>query len=72
VKDRTEAFDDLFPVGERMLTSGRAFEHVLNWLSAFTFMHNFVFENGGLGRPPLEWKEEMPPWLNEMRRMLRL
>ena len=25
-----------------------AFEHALNWLSAFTFMHDFVFENGGL------------------------
>jgi len=65
VKDRTEAFDDLFPVRKSRLASGRAFEHVLNWLSAFTFMHNFVFDNGGLGRPPLEWKEEeMPPWLN--------
>ena len=52
VKDRTEAFDDLFPVGERMLTSGRAFEHVLNWLSAFMSMQDFVFENGGL-----EWTE---------------
>ena len=46
VKEGTEAFDDLFPVGERRLASGRAFEHMLNWLSAFMFMHNFVFEDG--------------------------
>jgi Transposase and inactivated derivatives len=73
VKDRTEAFDDLFPVGGRRLASGRAFEHVLNWLSAFMFMHNFVFENGGLGRPPLEWREdEMPPWLNGLRPIFSL
>jgi len=46
---------------------------VLNRLSAFMFMHNFVFENGGLLRPPLEWKEEeMPPWLSAMRPILSL
>ena len=73
VKHRTEAFDDLFPVGERKLASGRAFEHVLNWLSAFTLMQDFVFDNRDLKRPPLVWREEeMPPWLNEMRRMLWL
>jgi len=73
LKDRTEAFDDLFPVGERKLASGRAFERVLNWLPAFMFMHNFVFENGGLGRPLLEWKEEeMPQWLNGLRPILSL
>jgi len=27
VKEGTEAFDGLFPVGERWLASGRAFEH---------------------------------------------
>jgi len=65
VKEGTEAFDDPFPVGKRRLTSGRAFEHVLNPLSAFTSMRDFVLENKDLGRPPLEWKEEgMPPWLN--------
>ena len=48
VKNRTEAFDDLFPVGERRLSSRRAFEHVLNWLSAFMFMQDFIFEDGGL------------------------
>ena len=56
VKEGTEAFDGL---------SGRALERALNWLSAFMFMQDFAFENGGLGRPPLERKEEeMPPWLN--------
>jgi Transposase and inactivated derivatives len=72
VKDRTEAFDDLFPVRKSRLASGCTFEHVLNWLSAFMFMHNFVFENGGLGRPPLESKEEMPPWLNGLRPIFSL
>jgi putative transposase len=73
LKDRTEAFDDLFPARKSGLASGRAFERLRNWLSAFTFMHNFVFEDGDLGRPPLEWREEgMPRWLDEMRRMLRL
>jgi len=50
VKHRTEAFDGPFPAGGRMLVSGRAFEHVLNWLSAFTFMHNFMFDNRDLER----------------------
>ncbi|MFP3263279.1 MAG: DDE-type integrase/transposase/recombinase [Nitrososphaeria archaeon] len=73
VKDRTDAFDDLFPARKSRLSSRRAFEHMLNWLSAFMFMHNFVFENRNLRRPPLVWREEeMPWWLNEMRRMLRL
>jgi hypothetical protein len=73
LKDRTEAFDDLFPARKSGLASGRAFERLRNWLSAFTFMQDFVFEDGDLGRPPLVWREEeMPWWLNEMRRMLRL
>ena len=55
-----------------MLESGRAFERVLNWLSAFISMQDFVFDNRDLKRPPLVWREEMPWWLNEMRRMLRL
>jgi len=51
----------------------RAIERTHNWLSAFMFMHDFVFENGGLGRPPLEWKEEeMPPWLNGLRPIFSL
>ncbi|MFP3308120.1 MAG: hypothetical protein RXP27_00525 [Nitrososphaeria archaeon] len=61
VKDRTEAFDDLFPVGGRGPSSRRTFERMHNWLSAFMFMHNFVFENGDLGRSPLEWREEGMP-----------
>ncbi|MFP3228797.1 MAG: DDE-type integrase/transposase/recombinase [Nitrososphaeria archaeon] len=73
LKDRTEAFDDLFPVGESRLASGRAFERKHNWLSAFMFMHNFVFENGDLGRPPLGWREEgMPRWLDGLRPIFSL
>ncbi len=72
VKEGTEAFD-LFPVGGRGPRSRRAFERMHNWLSAFMFMHDFVFEDGDLGRPPLEWKEEgMPPWLNGPRPILSL
>ncbi|MFP3263684.1 MAG: hypothetical protein RXQ62_04505 [Nitrososphaeria archaeon] len=44
-----------------------------NWLSAFMFMHDFVFEDGNLGRPPLVWGEEgMPPWLDVLRPILSL
>jgi len=43
VKEGTEAFDGLFPVGERWLASGRAFERVLNPLSALTFTQDFAF-----------------------------
>ncbi|MFP3229353.1 MAG: hypothetical protein RXR47_04390 [Nitrososphaeria archaeon] len=69
-KDRTEAFDDLFPVGGRRLASGRAFGRMHNWLSAFMFMHNFAFE--GLGRPPLVWREGMPRWLDGLRPIFSL
>ncbi len=73
IKDRTEAFDDLFPVGGRRLAPGRAFERMHNWLSAFMFMQDFAFENGDLGRPPLEWREEgMPRWLDGLRPILSL
>jgi len=73
IKDRTEAFDDLFPVGGRRPSSRRTFERMLNWLSAFMFMQDFVFENGDLGRPPLEWREEgMPRWLDGPRPILSL
>jgi len=54
VKDGTEAFDDPFPVGGRRLRSGRAFERVLNWPSAFMSTQDFAFEDGDLKRPPLE------------------
>ena len=73
VKDGTKAFDDPFRAGWRRPKSGRAFEHVLNWLSAFTFVQDFMFDDRDPKRPPLvRREEEMPPWLNEMRRMLRL
>ncbi len=72
LKEGTEAFDDLFPAMKSRLASGRAFERMHNWLSAFMSMHDFVFENGGLGRPPLEWKEEMPPWLDGLRPIFSL
>jgi transposase-like protein len=68
-KEGTEAFDDLFPARK----SGLAFERMLNWLSAFTSMQDFVFEDGGLGRPPLVWREEgMPRWLDGPRPILSL
>jgi len=73
VKEGTEAFDDPFPVGGRGLASGRAFERVHNWLSAFTSTQDFVFEDGDLGRPPLGWREEgMPRWLDGLRPILSL
>jgi Transposase and inactivated derivatives len=73
VKEGTEAFDDLFPAMKSRLTPGRAFERMLNWLSAFMFMEDFVFEDGDLGRPPLMWEEEgMPPWLDGLRPILSL
>jgi hypothetical protein len=72
-KEGTEAFDDLFPVGESRLAPGRAFERMHNWLSAFMFMQDFAFENGDLGRPPLMWREEgMPRWLDGLRPILSL
>ncbi|MFP3138111.1 MAG: hypothetical protein RXS42_07830 [Nitrososphaeria archaeon] len=65
IKDRTEAFDDLFLVGGRGLASGRAFERMRNWISAFMSTQDFVLEDGGLGRPPLGWRGEgMLRWLN--------
>jgi len=73
IKDRTEAFDDLFPAMKSGLASGRAFERVHNWLSAFTSLQDFAFENGDLGRPPLGWREEgMPRWLNGLRPIFSL
>jgi hypothetical protein len=36
-------------------------------------MHDFAFEGGGLGRPPLGWEEEgMPRWLDWLRPILSL
>ncbi|MGC9076081.1 MAG: hypothetical protein ACP5HT_02390 [Conexivisphaera sp.] len=36
VKDRTESFDDLYP----MRRPKHPFERVLSWLSGFKFLHN--------------------------------
>ncbi len=72
VKEGTEAFDDLFPARKSRLASGRAFERLHNWLSVFMSMQDFVFENGGLGRPPLAWEEEMPRWLDGLRPIFSL
>jgi len=52
--------------------SGRAFELMRNWISAFTSTRDFVLEDGGLGRLPLEWREGMPRWLNVLRPILSL
>ncbi|MGC8555909.1 MAG: hypothetical protein ACP5NG_02705 [Conexivisphaera sp.] len=57
LKDRTEAFDDLYPVRGRR----SSFERILSWLSGYKFLHNYVLTNTGLGRAPLEWSP--PPWL---------
>jgi hypothetical protein len=71
LKEGTEAFDDLFPVGGRRPSSRRTFERMHNWLSAFTSMQDFVFEDGG--RPPLGWREEgMPRWLDGLRPIFSL
>ena len=51
IKEGTEAFDDLFPAMKSRLASGRAFERMHNWLSAFMFMHNFVSRTGIWGGP---------------------
>ena len=37
IKDRTEAFDDLFP------TRKFSFRTVKNWISSFKFFYDFVF-----------------------------
>ncbi|MFP3308532.1 MAG: hypothetical protein RXP27_02865 [Nitrososphaeria archaeon] len=73
VKEGTEAFDGLFPARKSRLASGHAFERMRNWLSAFTSMQDFVFEDGDLGRPPLGWREEgMPRWLDVLRPIFSL
>ncbi|MFP3229124.1 MAG: hypothetical protein RXR47_03135 [Nitrososphaeria archaeon] len=71
-KEGTEAFDGPFPVGGRGPMSRRTFEGLRNWLSAFMSMQDFVLEDGDLGRPPLGWKEEMPPWLDGLRPIFSL
>jgi hypothetical protein len=44
IKDRTEAFDDLFPCKKPK------FEHVKNWFKAFRFYYNYVFTNEEIGQ----------------------
>jgi len=50
---------------ERGLRSRRAFERVLNWLSAFMSMQDFVFENEDL-------EEDGGPRWSEKRRRCHL
>ncbi|MDP7982619.1 MAG: hypothetical protein RAK18_05520, partial [Conexivisphaerales archaeon] len=59
LKDRTEAFYDLYPVRRR----GPSFERILSWLSGYKFFHNCVLTNSDMERAPLEWNP--PPWLEE-------
>jgi len=59
-KEGTEAFDGLFPARKSGPSSRRTFESIRNWPSAFTSTQDFAFEDGGLGRPPLGWREGMP------------
>ena len=47
IKDRTEAFDDLFPCKKPK------FEHVKNCFKAFRFFYNYVFTNEEIGSAPL-------------------
>jgi len=72
-KEGTEAFDDPFPVGGRRPRPRRTFGSLRNWLSTFIFVRDLVFEDGGLGRPPLVWGEEgMPRWLDGLRPIFSL
>jgi len=55
IKDRTEAFDDLFPCRKPK------FEHVKNWLKAFRF-YNYVFTNEEIGSAPI-FNDQLPEWI---------
>ncbi|NAY82421.1 MAG: hypothetical protein GU362_06060 [Thaumarchaeota archaeon] len=54
IKDRTEAFDDLFPCKKPK------FDHVKNWFKAFRFF--YVFTNEEIGIAPLS-NEQLPEWI---------
>ena len=54
IKDRTEAFDDLFP------RKKPKFEHVKNWFKAFRFF--YVFTNENIGSAPLS-NEQLSEWI---------
>jgi|GEM_PF-1471992 len=56
IKDRTEAFDDLFPCRKPK------FEHVKNWFKAFMFFYNYVFTNEKIGSAPLS-NEQLSEWI---------
>jgi hypothetical protein len=45
LKDRTESFDDLYPVRRHR----PSFERVLSWLSGYKFLHNYVLANSDGG-----------------------
>jgi transposase-like protein len=51
LKDRTEAFDDLFPRRRARAEVEGAFEHVRNWLYAFMSTRDFIFEDGASPGP---------------------
>jgi hypothetical protein len=72
LKEGTEAFDDPFPARKSGPSSRRTFERTHNWLSAFTSTQDFALENKDLGRPPLGWREGMPPWLDGLRPIFSL
>jgi putative transposase len=50
LKDRTEAFDDLFPCFKEDCD----LNHVHNWMSLYRFYHNHIRVNLDLGRAPLQ------------------
>jgi len=56
IKDRTEAFDDLFPCRKPK------FDHVKNWLKAFRFFYNYVLTNEEIGSAPIS-NEQLPEWI---------
>ena len=56
IKDRTEAFDYLFPCRRPK------FDHVKNWLKAFRFFYNYVFTNEEIGSAPLS-NEQLSEWI---------
>jgi len=56
IKDRTEAFDDLF------LCRRPKSNHVKNWLKAFRFFYNYVLTNEEIGSAPLS-NDQLSEWI---------
>ena len=56
IKDRTKAFDDLFPCRRPK------FERVKNWFKAFRFFYNYVFTNEEIGSAPLS-NDQLSEWI---------